>query len=388
MGSKYSNVSISGYNASPPADDGSQVASNQVTWAKHKTKIGDPLKTAIESINSALVTALDTSVRTVTSNDTTTAADHLKTIQCTASSAGFTVSLGDAATMAAGYIVTIHNRASSTGDVTVNLASASDSINNVTNGTKLLPPGSALVFVVASPTTGYLIIGSDGFVKSPVWVDVGGVLRRLTMPNADLTLPTVAAKGDIPAGTAAGVLGVFTAGANDTIMVADSTQTSGWVAREKITHGAPVTSLAGTAIDVGSIPSWVKRITIHIKDISTNGTSPLILQLSDAGGPENSGYTGALSEMSTAVTTDAMSAGFLLSSTVVAANSYLTKVVLDLMDSSNTWMATITTSSASSAVTRFGIGYKQLSATLTGFRITTAGGTNVFDAGSVTHTYE
>lgn len=184
MGTKYSTVSISGYNAAPPADDGSQVSSNQITWSKHKLKIGDPLKTALESINSGLVTALDASVRAVTSNDTLTAADHLKTIQCTATSAGFAVSLGDAATMAAGYLVTVHNRASSTGDVTVNLASSTDSINNVTNGTRLLPPGSALSFVIASPTTGYLICGSDGVLHNPLWVNVSGSLRRVEVTGS------------------------------------------------------------------------------------------------------------------------------------------------------------------------------------------------------------
>lgn len=49
----YSNVSVSGYNSDAPTDDGSQTANNRVTWAKHKTKIGDPLKTAIEAIDQA-----------------------------------------------------------------------------------------------------------------------------------------------------------------------------------------------------------------------------------------------------------------------------------------------------------------------------------------------
>lgn len=47
----YTTVSISGYNANPPADDGSQVASNEIEWAKHKEKLADPVKTAVESIN-------------------------------------------------------------------------------------------------------------------------------------------------------------------------------------------------------------------------------------------------------------------------------------------------------------------------------------------------
>lgn len=40
---------IAGYNASPPPDDGSQVAANQVEWDKHIEKIGDPIKTLTES---------------------------------------------------------------------------------------------------------------------------------------------------------------------------------------------------------------------------------------------------------------------------------------------------------------------------------------------------
>lgn len=47
----YTQVSITGYNANPPPDDGSQVSDNEVSWSKHKNKIGDPLKTAIESID-------------------------------------------------------------------------------------------------------------------------------------------------------------------------------------------------------------------------------------------------------------------------------------------------------------------------------------------------
>ena len=51
----YSSQSITGYNAGAPADDGSQVSSNQLEWDKHKTKLGDPLKTLAEAINTAAV---------------------------------------------------------------------------------------------------------------------------------------------------------------------------------------------------------------------------------------------------------------------------------------------------------------------------------------------
>lgn len=54
----YTSQTISNYNDSPPADDGSQVASNRVEWAKHLNKIGDPLKALAEGINSQAVTAV------------------------------------------------------------------------------------------------------------------------------------------------------------------------------------------------------------------------------------------------------------------------------------------------------------------------------------------
>lgn len=59
MSSPYTPVSVSGYNSSPPSDDGSEVASNQLTWAKHKTKLGDPLKIAIEAIDTNTAAAFN-----------------------------------------------------------------------------------------------------------------------------------------------------------------------------------------------------------------------------------------------------------------------------------------------------------------------------------------
>lgn len=58
--SPYTSQSISGYNASPPPDDGTQTSANKVTWAKHKDKIGDPIKTLAEGINTQAVSAINT----------------------------------------------------------------------------------------------------------------------------------------------------------------------------------------------------------------------------------------------------------------------------------------------------------------------------------------
>lgn len=60
----YTSQTIAGYNASPPPDDGSFAANNQLEWAKHKTKLGDPLKTLSEAINAEVLDAFGQLVMT------------------------------------------------------------------------------------------------------------------------------------------------------------------------------------------------------------------------------------------------------------------------------------------------------------------------------------
>ena len=61
----YTPVTITGYNTSPPPDDGSTGTNNQLTWAKHKDKLGDPLKTAIESINTNVSAAFSSNSKPI-----------------------------------------------------------------------------------------------------------------------------------------------------------------------------------------------------------------------------------------------------------------------------------------------------------------------------------
>ena len=155
MGTKYTTQTISGYNSSAPPDDGSTGSTNLLKWSNHKTKLADPIKTLAEDINSALVTALNFGSRTVAVDDTSAAADHMKTVECTAS---LTASLLDATTAGAGYVISYKNLGS--GTVTIALQTSSDTLDGVANGTLALTPNQSVVLKTNTSANGYDIISA------------------------------------------------------------------------------------------------------------------------------------------------------------------------------------------------------------------------------------
>jgi len=150
MGTKYATQSAVGYNATAPVDDGTSVEGNRVTWAKHKTKLGDPIKQLSDDINSALLLDLDESVNDTGISYTTVASDHKRTVNSTAAT---TISLGDASTMGVGYVVTIKNTHSA--DITVDVATGTDTLDGVVD-TDTLNPNDAVTYVVNSSANGYI----------------------------------------------------------------------------------------------------------------------------------------------------------------------------------------------------------------------------------------
>lgn len=57
-----------------------------------------------------------------------------------------------------------------------------------------------------------------------------------------------------------------------------------------ITSGTAQASTSGTAIDFTSIPSWVKRITVMLNEVSAATASALQIQIGGSGGVETTGY--------------------------------------------------------------------------------------------------
>ena len=157
---------------------------------------------------------------------------------------------------------------------------------------------------------------------------------------------------------------------------------------QRITQGTAVASTSGTSIDFTSIPAWVKRITVMLSGVSTNGTSNPQVQLG-AGSLTTSGYTGYNARQAAASNAYvANSAGFILGGSVTAAISLTGRLVITLI-SGNTWICSgITTNAIATGDSCTIAGAIALGGALDRVRITTVNGTDTFDAGSVNILYE
>jgi hypothetical protein len=155
-----------------------------------------------------------------------------------------------------------------------------------------------------------------------------------------------------------------------------------------ITSGTAQVSTSGTNIDFTGIPSWVKRVTVMFNGVSTNGTSIKQIQLGDAGGFETTGYLGAGIQLTdaTSVSAATITTGFGIRS-VLAADTINGAVIIANL-TGNTWVAQGALTDSSRSAGYLVGGAKALSDVLTQVRITTVGGTDTFDAGSINILYE
>ena len=231
----------------------------------------------------------------------------------------------------------------------------------------------------------------------------GGVITtadssgNLSLLSGATTVVAVTSAGATVTGTLAatgavsGTTGTFTSTLGVTGAITGSSTVAGSTGiLYPLTSGTAVASTSGTSIDFTSIPSWVKRITVMFNGVSTNGTSPVQIQIGDSGGAETSGYTGSVATITGSSATFAFSAGFLISSgggEGAATVRYGSLIISKVTGNTYSCFGNI---SYGSSDTRFFVlaGNKDLSDTLDRIRITTVNGTDTFDAGSVNILYE
>lgn len=142
MANEYSSVTVTGYNASPPPDDGSNTSANEITWAGIKSKLADPIKTALDAVNTNVLAAIGSqfgyNIESVSTDLTLGAGDTNKFIVTTGS---HTITLPAAATAGSSTLYAIINGGSGTTTVAGNGSETIDGVNTFT----LAPGQFALV---------------------------------------------------------------------------------------------------------------------------------------------------------------------------------------------------------------------------------------------------
>lgn len=139
----------------------------------------------------------------------------------------------------------------------------------------------------------------------------------------------------------------------------------------------------GTSVDFTGIPSWVKRITVMFSGVSTNGTSPLLVQIG-SGSVETTSYASVGTGTDTTSGVNTATTGYVIRVNS-ASNSVSAQMVLTTLGS-NVWVASHSGSQGAASLS--GGGTKTTSGTLDRIRITTVNGTDTFDAGTINILYE
>ena len=253
---------------------------------------------------------------------------------------------------------------------------------------------SAGTGISVNATTGNITVTNAGVTSAAAGtgISVSGSTGGVTFTNTGVTSLT-AGTGISLSGSTGGVTVSITGGGfpipSAIGQIPFSTDGSTYTATQKITQGTAVASTSGTSIDFTSIPSWVKRVTVMFAGVSTSATSPVQIQLGTSGGPTTSGYLGTVYGLGASGVLTAYSAGFLVdaSSTAAAASIRHGQFIFDLV-TGNTWVGSGTVGLSNANYFATGAGAIALSGALDRVRITTVGGTDTFDAGSINILYE
>ena len=219
------------------------------------------------------------------------------------------------------------------------------------------------------------------------WITIG-TIDASTFSVGGVTAIANGGTGQTTAAAALTALLPSQSGNSGKALVTDGASAT-WDTTRGLTSGL-MANASGASFDFTGIPTWVKRITVMFYDISTNGTSPILIRLGDSSlGFLTTNYSSSGSNITTsatAITTSA--AGFILQSAAAAATSYTGNVVITNMalgqwtSTGLLWHSTNTAHSTSAG------GFSALNFVPTSLRITTVGGANTFDSGQVNIMYE
>ena len=152
---------------------------------------------------------------------------------------------------------------------------------------------------------------------------------------------------------------------------------------------ATVQTASGSSVDFTGIPSWVKRVTVTMTDISFAAAGAARLRLGTSGGIVTTGYIGTLINISTArVGATALSSspeGIAAIATAAAASSVIGQFVI-VNVTGNTWQSNGFVMRIGDSSMTLSSAYIDLSGTLD--RLSLAATTSTFDGGTINILYE
>jgi len=151
-----------------------------------------------------------------------------------------------------------------------------------------------------------------------------------------------------------------------------------------ITSGTVANTTSGTSVTFSSIPSWVKRITVMLNNVTISGSTvpAWSVRIGPVGGIESTGYVAMSTSNGTFLSS---TTGFIFRGTGSASAQDGT-FTLNLQNAStNTWCASGVQMATS--IWQINAGTKSLAGTLTQLQLVT-NGTDTFTAGSVNILYE
>lgn len=167
-----------------------------------------------------------------------------------------------------------------------------------------------------------------------------------------------------------------------------NTSVSGTAGVSRMFEGVAQATTSGSSIDYTSIPSWVKKITISLDGVSSNGTNNIAVSIGDSDGLELSGYVSRIFRISaTGASIQNSTFNWQIYDMNAASDLGYGTIILSLLDSStNTWVQSgnITVIGAASSAC-LSAGSKSLTGVLDRLQILTP---DTFDAGKVNILYE
>ena len=211
----------------------------------------------------------------------------------------------------------------------------------------------------------------------------GGTISGLSTP---LPLASGGTGGTTSTGSGAIVLASGATLASPTLNSPTFGGTPGSSLITKMSAGG-VSASGNTSVDFTSMPSWINIITVTFRNISTNGTSFMLVQLGTSSGVTTSGYVSTSNDLDGGGGSSSSDSTSGLIMRISASANVINGIMTIAYMGSNTWVANHTCASTTTVVFMGG-GTSALSGTLDRVRITTVNGTDAFDAGTLNVSYQ